>query len=367
MKKEETKLWKGLRWLQQQKNRFFAAEEDHLALRYRSLYGEEKVEGILDQHRKTRRQQGWLFLLLAVVLLGYQIYADGRVPGVQVQDGYIVAVERPAEGSSSRTVEAKVYLLSDAGSLMHSESLSIKSLNTGSTAATATGEEEEETAEESLLRQLEEAIQSLNTDRTSATVVLPTQLEDGTKLAWVLESSSRWPLVLIFLGLVGFVFYKNRFAKVEALEKQARASIVKELPEFINRLLLLLNAGVVLDVAFATVLEGMTEDTYFAGQMRQIHERSQQTRSSYTEEFQAFALRSGVREFLRISSILGDNVERGADLVEKLRMESSLLWFERKKQSEEKGRLAETKLTIPLAILLLVLVLVTVSPAILGL
>lgn len=34
-----------------------------------------------------------------------------------------------------------------------------------------------------------------------------------------------------------------------------------------------------------------------------------------------------------------------------------------KKQSEEKGRAAETKMTFPLVILLLVLVIITVAPA----
>jgi hypothetical protein len=44
-----------------------------------------------------------------------------------------------------------------------------------------------------------------------------------------------------------------------------------------------------------------------------------------------------------------------------------MLWLSRKRSSEERGRLAETKLTLPLTVFLLVLVVVTVSPALLEL
>ena len=39
-------------------------------------------------------------------------------------------------------------------------------------------------------------------------------------------------------------------------------------------------------------------------------------------------------------------------MTEKLESESDILWTQRKKIAEEKGRIAETKLTFPLALLL---------------
>ena len=55
---------------------------------------------------------------------------------------------------------------------------------------------------------------------------------------------------------------------------------------------------------------------------------------------------------------------KGVNLTEKLESESDILWTQRKKIAEEKGRIAETKLTFPLALLLLVLILITAAPAI---
>ena len=55
------------------------------------------------------------------------------------------------------------------------------------------------------------------------------------------------------------------------------------------------------------------------------------------------------------------------ELTEKLQRESETLWINRKKNCEEKGKLAETKLTLPLMIFLIVLIVITVAPALLGL
>ena len=76
---------------------------------------------------------------------------------------------------------------------------------------------------------------------------------------------------------------------------------------------------------------------------------------------------SGIRELMRISNIINDNVNKGVELTDKLQAESELLWMNRKKSCEEKGRLAETKLTLPLMIFLMVLIMITVAPALLEL
>ena len=54
-------------------------------------------------------------------------------------------------------------------------------------------------------------------------------------------------------------------------------------------------------------------------------------------------------------------------MTEKLQAESEILWMNRKKNCEERGRLAETKLTLPLVIFLLVLIVITIAPALLEL
>ncbi|MBQ3184719.1 MAG: hypothetical protein IJB54_01905, partial [Firmicutes bacterium] len=68
-----------------------------------------------------------------------------------------------------------------------------------------------------------------------------------------------------------------------------------------------------------------------------------------------------------VSNIIEDNVNKGTELTGKLRSESDMLWMDRKKKCEEMGRLAETKLTLPLMLFLIVLIVITVAPALLEL
>ncbi len=70
---------------------------------------------------------------------------------------------------------------------------------------------------------------------------------------------------------------------------------------------------------------------------------------------------------MRISNIISDNISKGVELTHKLQRESEILRINRKRACEERGRIAETRLTLPLTIFLLVLIVITVSPALLEL
>jgi dynactin complex subunit len=97
--------------------------------------------------------------------------------------------------------------------------------------------------------------------------------------------------------------------------------------------------------------------------MRDIYDTVHNTNGSMSTEFRNFAKESGIRELLRLSNIIEDNIHKGAALSEKLEAESENLWISRKKACEEKGRLSETKMTVPLMMFLMVLIVITVAPA----
>ena len=75
-----------------------------------------------------------------------------------------------------------------------------------------------------------------------------------------------------------------------------------------------------------------------------------------------FAQSTGIRELIRFASIVTDNVDKGSSLAEKLEQEAHLLRSGQRKRAEELGRLADTKLSFPLMILLLILILIAVAP-----
>lgn len=127
-------------------------------------------------------------------------------------------------------------------------------------------------------------------------------------------------------------------------------------------MVLLLNAGLVLTTAIAKIAEE-DKQSYFYSEIRAIYSRMKSVNSAFDAEFRDFARRSGVRELLRLSNIITDNMNKGTELVSKLEQESALMWHMSKKQVEERGRIAESKMTFPMAVMLLALILVTSAPA----
>ena len=96
-----------------------------------------------------------------------------------------------------------------------------------------------------------------------------------------------------------------------------------------------------------------------------IKKYSAETGISLIALMEQYGKKLGVREFSRMTGIIADNQYKGIDLTEKLESESDLLWNQRKKLAEERGRAAETKLAFPLAMLLMVLIVITAAPAVL--
>jgi Flp pilus assembly protein TadB len=93
-----------------------------------------------------------------------------------------------------------------------------------------------------------------------------------------------------------------------------------------------------------------------------VRERMRASGTPLTAEFAEMAKKSGLKEILRFSSVLADNIDKGSVLAEKLDTERDLLWETRKKDAEKRGRIAETKLVFPMALQLFAVIVVTVAP-----
>lgn len=215
---------------------------------------------------------------------------------------------------------------------------------------------------------------NVNLDLSERKVSLPAKLETGESITWHVEETSQTNTLTIAVMMAGAVIllYRERNSAIRRKEAEERESVLRQLPGFINRLVLLLNAGLVINSAFERAVEesiAVKKDNgdYFYTSLREIYTSMKTANGSMVQELKAFARRSKVQELMRVSNIINDNVNKGTELTGKLQSESELLWIGRKKRCEEIGRLAETKLTFPLILFLLVLIVITIAPALLEL
>ena len=335
---------------------------------------------------KAKKQIKLLLLCGAVLLLadyGLALFAN-TVPFYS--SGSSIYMTRPASDSASGHIKLRADVESEDSDYSKSFDVTVKpyeasasqSISGSGDDAAAENAEDSMSREELVAFEVREIINSLNDDTSKKKVSLPSKLDTGESISWRVEKKTNTVLIAFLMMLLTVLIYKNRLAPLKKRQQAEQDSITRQLPEFINKLVLLLNAGLVLNTAFEKTVEesrrfnGNGED-YFYGQMQEIYVKVTETNGSMSREFRDFAKsRRGVsgdtaKELMRISNILSDNISKGVELTEKLQRESESLWLNRKRNCEERGRLAETKLTLPLTFFLLVLIVITVSPALLEL
>lgn len=341
--------------------------EELLLLRYQRLYGEQESVALVRQEKRNLIIKLVLLLLFICFVITNDIWAHREeYKNLKFnKSGEITEVIRPDMEEGSYSFSTKVKIISSKGEKEKEFYITIEP------AGDENFSEEEQvlqqTEEEAAEAELKKMISNLNRDTSEVTVGMPDHLENGDRLVWT-TIEDRDP-VIYFAGMLVLIWllYRNRFYRISREEKRARESIVRELPEFINKLVLLLNAGVILNTAFLKIAEDINKqklnDSYFYRRIEGIAQMVNETNASFHNELYLFAKHSGVKELMRITNIMMDNISKGDDLADKLRRESHLLWFARKQQAEEKGRLAETKMTMPLMLLLMVLIMVATAPA----
>ena len=198
---------------------------------------------------------------------------------------------------------------------------------------------------------------------------LPVKGKDGLHFSWSAEKNYK-PLLLPFLyPLFLFSFFYGEKEKEKREEKEYRSKIKKMLPGFSQQIVLLMNSGLVFSDAFEKIARGYGEKKGkkepFEELIITINEEAGRRTESLGTVLSQFSYRLGHREFSRLVAIITEHEFRGSDLREKLMDESRILWEERKKDAEAAGKTGETKLSFPLGILLVVLILVTAAPAVL--
>ena len=335
-----------------------------------------------------------VLLLLFDLLVGFD-FSTLRL----MNSGSNMYLVRPAEGSSAGHISLKADIETENGNVTKDYELSLypyaseKSSRAGGTPgsggssggnsgasggrAGASGIAGSMSEEELLAYEMRSVINSMNDDQSARRVTLPDRLRTGEKITWTAAKRTNTAAIAFAMIVLAVFIYRNRFEPLEKMRKVRMDSVRRQLPEFVNRLVLLLGAGLVLSSAFERIVEESRQSAALAGDyfymcMDGIYSKIKETNGSMEKEFRDFARSSehsgeGSRELMRISNIITDNISKGVELTDKLQSESETLWLSRKRSSEERGRLAETKLTMPLTVFLLVLVVVTVSPALLEL
>ena len=198
---------------------------------------------------------------------------------------------------------------------------------------------------------------------------LPNQIGDNLTLDWnKSETKGTWLLPLLFPPLLMVFMYRGEKDEIKQKEKHEVELIINELPSFNNKLVLLLGSGLVYEEALRRIAvfseeKDSAQRNILSIKIGEIVKDAESTNRNATRMLNEFAKRKKISELKRITTIILDNQKKGTDLRSKLTLEGELLWDRRKKRAEEQGRISESKLTLPLGIMLIALLIITAGPA----
>lgn len=203
-------------------------------------------------------------------------------------------------------------------------------------------------------------------------VRLPSELPDGTPVRWTGSKQSEGPAMTVipvmYIALI--IMMIANAAREDKTAAEERRSIMRGLPRFCNQLYLMMNAGLILSDAFDTISAGYEESggklSPFERDIAELRNATEGHRVSTARVINDYAVKHDVKEMIRIAAILTENEKRGSDVVVSLERESRYLWDERKTVARECGKAIDTKMSYPLGALLIVLIVITMAPALLN-
>lgn len=227
-----------------------------------------------------------------------------------------------------------------------------------------------ETVNSNREREIEKLLYSME-NRNEKIISIPQTTESGIKLIWKKKEKNKCDTVILFIFyifIITLTLQKDKIGQIKK-NKKIREDILIELPSLVSKLVLMLEAGLIMQNAVEEIISGYKKTpnikrTIFQNELINIWDKNFYTKS--TGKFMIeVAENFKVKELLRISIILDEGERKGGNIIEKLESESKYLWENRKIIATEKGKLIDMKMVYPMGILLIILIMITMAPAIL--
>lgn len=185
----------------------------------------------------------------------------------------------------------------------------------------------------------------------------------GKEISWrqVAEDNSAMMGAATFAVVILVYFFADRdlHEKMEKRKKKMQLAY----PELVHKLVLFMGAGMTIRGAFckiATESEGASP--ILEEMLYTCHELSSGV--SEGAAYEHFGKRTGLQEYVRLSTLLMQNLKRGnSTLLERLREEADRSEELRLQQSKKLGEEAATKLLLPMVMMLAVVMVMIMAPA----
>lgn len=229
---------------------------------------------------------------------------------------------------------------------------------------------EEKSEQELFAEKLCTLLQQENDREGTAYVNLPEEV-DGKAVTWKEQTENR-SMIAVLLGIAGAVGIILREKEEEKREKTKRQDqLLLDYPEIVSKLSLLLGAGMNISTAWEKIAltyqkkreNGEIEIRYAYEEMLTVlHEIRDGV--GELQAYENFGERCHLAVYRKLSSLIVQNVRKGAKGMQRLLEDEETEAFEqRKARAKKAGEEAGTKLLLPMGIMLVIVLAILVVPA----
>ncbi|WP_432408058.1 type II secretion system F family protein [Wukongibacter sp. M2B1] len=172
--------------------------------------------------------------------------------------------------------------------------------------------------------------------------------------------------IFMSIAILGAVIYGPDRDLQEKLKKKYRMIRI-DFPDFLNKLTLLVDAGMTVERAWERIVTTNKSDRPLYDELERVW-LDMKGGKPQSEAYEDFARRCRTPEISKFISIILQNLRKGnAELVMILRVQGSDCWELRKNEAKKLGEEASSKLLFPMMIMFVAILIIVLTPAILQL
>ena len=224
--------------------------------------------------------------------------------------------------------------------------------------------------EEALSQRIKEAIQSADARSVSETELpLPDEMDENS-LYWEEKPAGTGMSMLVFSGIVAFLAAAVMGSRLHERVVQRERQMMLDYPQIISKFVLYLGAGLSVRSTFIRLGEEYTkrreEGLSEQGAYEEILLVCRELASGVpeAEAYADFGQRCRSRQYTRLSAILAQNLKKGnQELLSVMQQEAKASFEERQNTARKLGEEAETKLLLPMIMMLAITMLIIIIPA----
>lgn len=182
---------------------------------------------------------------------------------------------------------------------------------------------------------------------------------------FLMLANGSFSVLIIVLGIIAGIGSYFLADSIQDEKFKKRSNQIKyDFPEFLTKLVLLINAGLSFERAWEKIMEDSNNTE--SPLMYELNKTYKDMRSNIPKVkcLNDLSRRCKVKEVSKFTSIVLQNLNKGSsDMVYMLQQLSDECWTERKNIAKQKGEEASAKLLFPMMLMLLAVFIVVLAPA----